>query len=93
MKKIFTLIILVFTLFSPTRPIHHFTIQYKSLKKLTTLIAVSISGAILGSFGAGGRTGSSILILGTKEGNSGRVGGAGSKGIVGTESGICVGTS
>jgi len=81
--------ILVFTLDSPTSPIPHLTIQYNSLKKLTALITVSISGAIFGIFGAGGRTGNSILMFGINEGNSGRVGGDGNNGIVGNERGIC----
>jgi hypothetical protein len=53
------------------------------------LITVSISGAILGIFGAGGKTGNSIFIFGINEGNSGKTGGDGNNGIVGNEKGIC----
>ena len=50
--------------------------------------AVSSCGDKFGIFGAGGNTGNSTTIFGTKEGNSGNVGGCGRVGMSGIFIGI-----
>ena len=74
------------TPFSPTNPIPHLTIQNTFPIHSATLRMALISGNIFGIFGAGGSTGSSILIVGINDGGSGSVGGSGMTGIVGNES-------
>ena len=53
--------------------------------KSATLRTPFISGSIFGIFGAGGKTGKSILKLGINDGGSGNVGGSGIIGIEGND--------
>lgn len=61
------------------------TIQNIFPIKFATLRTPFISGSIFGIFGAGGKTGRSILKLGINDGGSGKTGGSGMIGIVGKD--------
>ncbi len=69
--------ILVFTHFSHTSPIPFFTIQRILPIVLVIFNVADMAGDIRGTFGAGGRVGKFISILGMNDGNSGSLGGAG----------------
>ena len=75
--------ILAFTHFSHTSHIHHFTIHNIFQIVSAVLRVAFIWFGISGNFGAGGRTGSSILMLGKRVGGCGSCGGLGSWGIWG----------
>jgi len=75
---------LAFTHFSQTKPIPFFKIQKIFETNSAISIIVETSGIIDGILGAGGsKVGKEKSIFGIKEGNSGKLGGGGSKGICG----------